>query len=399
MKLKLSATNVEPLTSIPAGVDLKVIGDLFKAQEDSRRVQITSPTIETSYFKSTNRTLPAARYRGGVQPAADDPGPFGISHLREDDGSIDTDSVVEWGAPSSLSYWIGRGVFNANTVGFTNPTYKWSKEGDGGLTSQAQNLSTSSSWDLTGAMGRLRFGSTPDMSSGAPQPQADVDTFDKNSTIIVDVIDGPNTDGAKATNKFNVSWHLPSEGKRALPLPPNQPLYDHQFTYQGGIGQVGAGQTFTQTTFRYSPAYIQFINDYLNNTTSGIGEIASIWLSGGVKNALVVAKVFAGKNLTEETAAINQNLQENFQESQALDAAGIVPAGLRPPMVPAFKVHGDCYLVAPIHYRRYKTEFWEHDAYDAKGYEGLDVSKSNTKEYDHMAGLYEPITGPARTMP
>ena len=169
---------------------------IVSAQPDNREVTISSPPIETSYFKGSV----GSQHTNGQWP-----------HIRNAAGSMISDSVVVGTATGRWKNGAGTSnSFSANTPGFTNPYYLWSKSGPGTPDSQtAASLGVNQQFLATIPM-NLDFGTEPSVTSD-PNTVVANNPFPLSITVRADVTDGPNTDGAKAANTYAVTYHLPFE--------------------------------------------------------------------------------------------------------------------------------------------------------------------------------------------
>ena len=170
----------------------------YRAQEDVRRVYITCPQIETSFWKDSLRRTP---------------------HERDSNGSITTDSVVHWLKPANgpSKGWIGGGTFTASPYpsNFSVPTYNWSASG--GQFLGVFPDTDRHTWDLSPAMDSI----TGNLFSGIHLgSQADGSDLIRGTTIKLMVTDSG--DGAVAESTFGVAWHFPYEKYETLPDGPHQ---------------------------------------------------------------------------------------------------------------------------------------------------------------------------------
>ncbi len=151
----------------------------LSAELNDHWVSITSPTIETSFYKGSVPAVP-------------------IPHNTDSNGEKNTDSVVDF----SNGLWQTPALqFNANLAGDWNSAYfNWSSAGDEG---------PAMGFDLPNI--NEQYGSTM---STAFNLGPDINSFPKSSSVKVTAT---GTDGSIADNSFNVKWHLQYEKSRDLP--------------------------------------------------------------------------------------------------------------------------------------------------------------------------------------
>jgi len=163
---------------------------------DTRSVHISSPTIETSYYKHYQFGLPVQEPR-----------------VRQPDGSISVDSVANWDWAENC--WVGQAQIVSNEVGFVQnkdnlwPNRKWELSEGSGTPFFMSALAMSAQEPVLNPPGSGLFslnlgGTDPDIHRGSAV------IGNTESTLRVTVTDKGN-DGAIATNTYRIYWHKPVE--------------------------------------------------------------------------------------------------------------------------------------------------------------------------------------------
>jgi hypothetical protein len=185
------------------------IGMGYSAQEDSRSIQISSSTIEDSYYRESGQPALDAQYRL-TAPHPPAPPPYSIKNKRNADGSMVVDSAATWfdGSSGETPGWYGGGIFTANTPNFSSPTREWSLTGgvpttyaDAKISAGYQSITLPNDVDGTvfpPVVRGIRLGGLQQID---PIP-------DNQSTLTLKVTD---TDGAVGENTYTVNWHKPYE--------------------------------------------------------------------------------------------------------------------------------------------------------------------------------------------
>ncbi|HEX8236477.1 MAG TPA: hypothetical protein VF600_11010 [Abditibacteriaceae bacterium] len=346
----------------------------FSAAPDNRFVWISSG-IDTSFKKENGQRVPC---------------------MPDASGAMTVHSVAQWSNPIPSNdvndpQWKAGETFTANTQGFntslahpTYPRYEWSFSG--GTLTDAGQQEVQSGLSSISLSARIGLGGNDRGTS-----------MQKTSTLKVKVTD---YDGAVGENSYKVNWHLPSEGKKALPLPQGQSPYTNQFLTKGELTTPVRGESSLgnqAVTFSWDPALIQFVEDYLHNL-AGLGEAALNWAGNtGTKMALIAFNIWGGTaDLEQENYTFDRSTAAIFSKSQQLDSqvdvdgTPTVPNNLKPLVPPGFDFDS-CRLVEPMYWTRYGHEFYEHDAYGTHGFEGVETTKADKINDEHPIGRYKPV--------
>ena len=155
----------------------------------NREVGITCPAIEDSYYKGVYDTQHRTdRYQYIHQPS----------------GNSVESVIFQQHDPATGQHFVAGHTYDSNAVGFMSPVFKWTISGDGtpdGDTSANLSPSPANPYGLANLPANLDFGATWDTTQA------------KFSQFSVDVKD---SDGADATDTYNVMWHAPQENFSVL---------------------------------------------------------------------------------------------------------------------------------------------------------------------------------------
>lgn len=227
----------------------------YKAHEV--RLQIDSPTIETSYVKGGD-TPPEGTPEGapGPFPAAREP------HKPNADGSKTTDAGVQWDGGT----WVGYGDFFSNETGFATSwlgsvtSREWTLSGGNPRKVLADGLANGE--PSVGGIGVIELGSNPDGSD-----------LIKNSNLKVTVTD---SDGVSLSNTFDIKWHLPLEKTRDLDTYPRRVIERGQ-----ELSNVASGETETPLQ---SQGYIDSVPAlaFLSDIAGDVGSMFDTNVPGGI---------------------------------------------------------------------------------------------------------------------
>lgn len=191
-------------------------------RQDSREVAISCPTIETpnSYYKGPVDS----QHTTGQWP-----------HIRDVDGSMSTDSSLDWNtssqswANSNLS--ASNGVpFTATASNFTNPNYTWKLTGNGVPDNESQNYLSS---DVATVPLHLLFSPSADALPGSNRLRVDVQGTDSQGN-----------NPATAVNTYDVTWHFPYEITAFLGSVPKKTQLNKVYgpIHQGDMADVQTSQ-------------------------------------------------------------------------------------------------------------------------------------------------------------
>lgn len=356
-----------------ASVDLS-----YNPSIDNRTVQISSSTIEPSKHKGSNNTPE--------------------DNVRNADGSMSVDSVVQWGHPGTnetLNFWNVDDSFNCTALNFdAGSTYQWERTGDGDVYAGAGvgDVSTQAIKDI---ILKLQLG--PADATSNPDLISDYEGGTKSTTLKVHVTDP--TDGAVGTAQYDIKWHLPAEDvqeeedKRVLDtdikiIEPDV-FQDGDFALDGGT---------LNCDFWYRKEYWlanRDINDYavpvVKALLSNVAETPlELVLMQAVGNTLTIPD----DGLPEETNCANN--QEAWDESQLLTDNGVRACIPDPPSgEPAYQWE-ECEMYYPLLSVHYDDHFLNYDAYGQNGYLGRKgkwerLPSSTSPKY---AGDYRPKSPP-----
>lgn len=298
---------------------------------DDRKVSISCPTIEDSYYKSaTPDATHGDRYL----------------NQRNKDDSMQGDSAATYSNADSNRGWVANATFVGNPSGFTNPTYAWSSDFSGAamVGVDLTQPSVAGSWFLYSA-----------------------DKLPVTKTVTLTVKDGPGTDGATAANTYAVKWHLPYEAPNPVPYSVVPGKYQVQ---PARLGPVAHDQTQLK-----KPTQAQHID--WEATINGASVVAKVAgqeeIAGGLEIIEAIAKI--AKPYTDVDADSNTetgatNNFETWSDSMKLYdndtyGGGNIPADLQGN--PEGYLLCDMYIYQVVHY---KDKYWYADGYNSHGYDG-----------------------------
>ena len=333
----LQATNGPTYVGSNSGVGAKV-------KLDNREVTISCPAIDTP-----------ASYSKGLIDADHPTGQW--AHVRSvSDGSLQTDSVAtyttaDWAAGGA---WIATATLNANTPGFTNPSYAWSSDfnpsqmvGES-LTSQSVN----GSWFI-----------------------GTVDKLPVTKTIRVDVQDGPTSQyPATAANTYSIKWHQPFEQWKDCQPASNEEIDLIAGTPQSGIplAQIAYQDQVFHCDFSYGP----------NQMADGIETVqkilpvtqpffSPIWQSLITTVGQPFDQALLGVTISHDVV----NDADAFTEAKYVTTIGretLVPLDANGVIGPDSEYGMTAGLLSAHYVRR----FLQGDAYDVHGYAGPSPTKT-----------------------
>ncbi|MDQ3814828.1 MAG: hypothetical protein M3347_12870, partial [Armatimonadota bacterium] len=297
-----------------------------------RGVVITS-NLEPSYQKVTDAgALPRTKDANGnwvvdtsklrdpnSYPGA---GPWAVAVQRQPSGKINTHSAARWYKPGGGDFqaWLGGDRFEANVVGFTNPTYAWSVTGGEAI---SQNGSTQKTHDLmvglpnplAGSYYGIKLGSQPNASDLVAASTVKVDVTDSNGTL---------------SNTYNINWHKPTDNWKKI----NTTAYPKLIFPKPGFFVDSNNQEQTviepNRTFNFEiPAPVVEFN-YKNGLTTGrvvlgvAGAGVGIWAvaAGTAAAAMLGAEITLGLTVAAGvTSIVAGNIPDPTLEPRVADYA------------------------------------------------------------------------------
>jgi hypothetical protein len=311
------------------------------ASPDDRDVTISSP-IEESYYLYTGT----------------DGGSYSNRwiHQRDRTGAISVDSVAQWEEASiySIQGWhVDNLPLTANPINFLgSPTYSWSLQG------------LSQGW-LTVPTGNPTYLSLV---------EADWHNFPLHGTVQVNATD---SDGAVASNTYDVTWHLPTENWRSTGA--DAPVWQVP-ELEGTPGTTGPnGSISGQWSF----------TEDANGKNLGLGDMFAA-ASGLVDPpwAAFVALTGIVFSKTQPEAAVHSVVFNDAWSDPNSTFQGGTPPGWpnSPPNVM------QQYQMKPKLLLEYQTQHYQGDQYDLHGYTG-----QTSESYDKwlawdFAGDFTPIS-------
>lgn len=350
---------VEYVNKIHLGPDdldgIALIAYYAPADSGSGRVTISSD-IQESYSKDPASTDGKAR----------------VLAMRASDGSMTVDSVMAQGVMKA-GEWIGIATATASQNKYSTGRYVWVTG-----TNPPDDLEIQRNNEVDVVYG---FGSNP-AANGATQRDLSVTVTDAN-----------NPNSAPLSNTYKIRWHLPVENMKLLPLPTGVPVtFDQLFSAGTVTPTIGSGD-FDQKTIQFGPYYLRYLTNYAR-IVAGFGSDALNFVDKNKlgKGALIAASHFgSGINLGIVEAKVSKNDDRMFDKATELTNEGIrvkTPTG-NVPLVPPGKTFGQCILVEPMYWARYKNQIKQHDEYGTNGFEETKITKSEAKDEAEWTGRYE----------
>ncbi len=318
---------------------------------DSRDVAISCPTIETSYYKAP---VDSQHTTGQWQ------------HIRNSDGSMSTDSSVQWNTFAAA--WENAGAsassgvpFTATASNFTNPSYAWQLTGAGTPDGQTQSFLSSSSATVPL---HLYFKPSPDASVGSSSLRVDVQGTDPQGN-----------NPATAANTYGVSWHLPYE----VNAPPFSIIYSKSPLGGARVGPVPDGQTLlVQATEQQEIDWGATI-DGASAIAAGTGQEE---IAGGLEILGALAKVTSWKTDVGPENSYNGATNGPTTWSDAGNNNNEIYGGGNIPTELVGNSSGWMLCNLYIYqYGHYKDTSWYADGYNAHGYDG------NSQHVLHVHGV------------
>ncbi len=367
-------------------IEAKFLGNAYASLDyqswyDPRSLQISS-SIEDSFMRANGslQTTPTGWQLRPNTPVPPQPGPYALQWKRNGGGSMIADSVARW--DQAMGMWRADAVFNAQTPGFTSPTYRWSLSGDGQLTSQTAAQNQLASWNLTGPQGALLLGSQPNVNQTGPT--GDSPLLGKSSTIRVDVAEGTAPDIVKADNTFTVNWHLPAEN--AVPAgsgPDDIELWD---PVEGSAPDGVYANEYGNIPCEIRVANIGwYAQDYIRGFGSGWSAVSNMAKNPG----LLILMQAIGQRISQTDLGLERylsvpNSPNTWAESMLLTNLG------KKACVPAGVAWDECKMISPFMSMHYAINKYDCERYDLHGYNGQFISETRTPKasYPQYAGVY-----------